>query len=162
MLGLGLAVAAYFGFYYAGTARSRQLEANREPELAWLRQEFHLSDAEFARVSQMHAAYLQGCAERCRLIDEKNEHLKALLAATNAVTPEIARTLQEAAELRADCQSKMLQHFYEVSRTMPPEQGRRYLAWVQEQTVLADSHRGMQSHGAMPMQSMPMEMEGHH
>jgi hypothetical protein len=38
----------------------------------------------------------------------------------------------------------MLQHFYEVSRTMPPEQGRRYLAWVQERTILADSHEEMQ------------------
>jgi hypothetical protein len=30
----------------------------------------------------------------------------------------------------------MLRHFYEVSRTMPPEQGRRYLAWVQERTFM--------------------------
>jgi hypothetical protein len=30
----------------------------------------------------------------------------------------------------------MLKHFFEVSRTMPAEQGRRYLAWVQAQTCL--------------------------
>jgi hypothetical protein len=30
----------------------------------------------------------------------------------------------------------MLKHFFEVSRTMPPEQGKRYLAWVRENTCL--------------------------
>ncbi len=143
VLGVVLAVAAYFAFYYAGTARSRRLATDTQPELAWLKEEFHLSDAEFARVSQMHAAYLKGCAERCRLIDEKHEQLRRLLAATNAVTPEIERLLLEAAQLRAACQKEMLEHFCSVSRTMPAEQGRRYLAWVQEQTILADSHRGM-------------------
>jgi hypothetical protein len=141
--GLLVAVAAYFGFYYAGTANSRSLEKSKAPELAWLKEEFHLSNAEFARISQMHEAYLAGCAERCRRIDEKNEHLKHLLASSDGVTPEIEKTLTEAAQLRAECQKKMLQHFYEISRTMPPEQGKRYLAWVQERTVLVDSHSQM-------------------
>jgi len=38
--------------------------------------------------------------------------------------------------MRADCQAEMLKHFFEVSRTMPAEQGKRYLAWVQAQTCL--------------------------
>src|SRR6266404_6012035 len=141
--GLVLAVAAHFGFYYAGTAKSRDLERNERPELEWLKQEFHLSEIDFSRVAEMHKAYLAGCAERCRLIDEKNEHLKELLATTNTITPEIEKALSEAALLRADCQRKMLQHFYEVSRTMPPEQGKRYLAWVQDQTIVPDSHQAM-------------------
>jgi len=70
--------------------------------------------------------------------------LKELLASTNTVTPEIDQLLSEAAKLRAECHKQMLQHFYEVSRTMPPEQGRRYLAWVQERTILPDSHQDMQ------------------
>lgn len=153
IVGVALAVGAYFGFYYAGTADSRLLEHSRSPELAWLKEEFHLSEAEFGRICQMHDSYLQGCAERCRLIDEKNEHLKHLLASTDRVTPEIEQTLAQAAQLRADCQKKMLQHFYEVSRTMPPEQGKRYLAWVQEQTILADAHRGMAPAAAAHMEA---------
>src|SRR5512135_2057443 len=133
--GLLVGVVAYFGFYYAGTARSRQLARSPEPELAWLKQEFHLSDAEYTRVCQMHQGYLEGCAERCRRIDDVNEHLKDLLAATNAITPEIEATLAKAAQLRAECQKEMLRHFFEVSRTMPPDQGKRYLAWVQAQTI---------------------------
>ena len=141
--GLLFALVAYFGFYYALTAQSRDIARGERPELDWLKKEFHLKDAEFSRISQMHKAYLSGCAERCRLIDEKNEHLKELLSATNAITPEIERALSEAALLRAECQKKMLQHFYEVSRTMPEDQGKRYLEWVREQTIMSDSHQAM-------------------
>ncbi len=144
LAGIAVAVLGYFAFYFVGTAQCRAIAHQQEPELAWLKKEFHLNDAEFARISQMHASYLSGCAERCRLIDEKNQHLKQLLASTNTVTPDIDQLLSEAAQLRAECHKQMLQHFYEVSRTMPPEQGRRYLAWVQERTVLTDSHQDMQ------------------
>ena len=33
---------------------------------------------------------------------------------------------------RRECQRMMLRHFFQVSQTMPPEEGRRYLAWVKE------------------------------
>src|SRR5689334_14856790 len=99
--GVLLALLAYFAFYYAGTASSRTLERSPSPELAWLKQEFHLSDTEYTHVCQMHQGYLEGCAERCRRIDEVNEHLKELLAATNTITPEIEQALLQAAQLRA-------------------------------------------------------------
>ena len=141
--GLALGALAYAGMYRAGTASSCCLVESKTPELAWLQQEFHLSDAEFKRISQLHEEYLSGCAERCRQIDLKNQELARLLEATNNVTPEIQRTLEDAARLRAQCQSTMLQHFYEVSRTMPAEQGKRYLAWVRNQTLLHDTHAAM-------------------
>jgi hypothetical protein len=137
------AALAYSALYYTGTRSCRMMQQERAPELAWLKKEFHLTDAEFQNVCQKHDAYMAGCMERCRLIDEKNQHLKHLLAANASVNPEIEKTLAEAAQLRAQCQKEMLQHFYDVSRTMPPEQGKRYLAWVQDQTILADSHSQM-------------------
>ena len=140
ILGLGLIVAglAYAGFYFAGTARSRELLHSPQPELAWLKQEYHLSDAEFARISQLHNAYLPKCAAHCRRIDELNQKLESALAGTSGMTPEIKAILAERAQERADCQTEMLEHFFEVSRTMPAEQGRRYLAWVQDQTCLQE------------------------
>ncbi len=144
--GLMLAIAGYCGVYYAGTARDCCTPPGQAPELAWLKQEYHLSDAEFTRITGMHEKYLEGCAERCRQIDLKNQELARMLAATNAISPDIEKTLAESALLRADCQKKMLQHFYDVSRTMPPEQGKRYLAWVQSKTVLSDTHSEMHHH----------------
>ena len=58
------------------------------------------------------------------------------IGATTQMTPEIEQLLADRARMRADCQAEMLKHFFEVSRTMPPQQGKRYLAWVQEQTCL--------------------------
>jgi heavy-metal resistance protein len=155
--GLVIGLAAYGGFYYAATAHCRSLARSPEPELAWLKDEFHLGDAEFERISKMHEAYLAGCAERCRRIDEKNQQLRQFLAATNTVTPQIEQALAESARLRAQCQKLMLEHFFAVSRTMPPAQGQRYLAWVQARTVLSNSHEGMH-----PSAQAASHMDEHH
>jgi Zn-finger protein len=129
------AVLAYCIFYFCGTHRERHLMESEQPELTWLKDEFRLSDADFKRVSELHGEYLKDCEQMCQRIASKNAELKELLARTNAVTPDIEKNLTEAAQLRAQCQRNMLQHFMEVSRQMPPEQGRRYLAWVQERTL---------------------------
>jgi len=71
----------------------------------------------------------------CRMIDAKNAQIESLLTATNAVTPEIRQALAEAAQIRAQCETAMLEHFYQVVETMPREQGKRYLAWVQHETL---------------------------
>jgi hypothetical protein len=143
LTGIVLAMAGYAGIYYTGTASHSGMVHGVAPELAWLKEEFRLSDTEFAHVCQVHDDYQAGCAERCAEIDQKNQQLARLLAASQTVTPEIEKLLLESAQLRAQCQKKMLQHFYEVSRTMPPDEGKRYLAWVQQQTILADTHSTM-------------------
>jgi hypothetical protein len=136
--GLTLAVASYCGFYFWGNAPQRDMMNSPAPELAWLSKEFNLSDAEFKRISQLHSAYRPHCEEMCGRIAAKNAQLKALLAQTNSLTPEIEKTLAEASQLRLECQKAMLRHFMEVSQTMPPQQGQRYLAWVEERTFLQD------------------------
>ena len=145
LLGLLLGVAGFSGIYFFGTSSCREMMREPQPELAWLKSEFHISEGEFDRVQELHRTYLRECEERCRRIDEVNAELKRALAAANAVTPAIEATLARAARLRAECQAKMLQHFYEVSRTMPPEEAQRYLVWVQEKTI-PPSHATMTGH----------------
>jgi hypothetical protein len=136
LLGLLLSAAAFSAIYYFGTAPCRAMMRQPQPELAWLKSEFHLTDAELARITKLHEAYLPNCRERCRRIEEQNAKLQQLLAQSTNVTPEIQALLNERAKMRANCEAGMLQHFLEVSRTMPPDQGRRYLAWVQQQSSL--------------------------
>ena len=140
ILGAGLlaAVLAYGGFYFAGTTGSRTLLHSSQPELAWLKQEFKLSDAEFARITQLHEAYLPQCNERCRRINALNARLEQALVQASGVTTEVEKLLKERAAERADCQAAMLKHFFEVSRAMPPEQGKLYLAWVEDQTCIRE------------------------
>jgi hypothetical protein len=136
LLGLLLGAAGFSAVYFIGTASSRRILKQPQPELAWLQQEFRLSKPEFDRVTAMHEAYLPQCAERCRRIEELSQKLEHLLAATNSMTQDIQGLLLERARTRAECETEMLKHFLEVSRTMPPEQGRRYLAWVEQETIL--------------------------
>jgi len=137
-LGLALAGAAYCGFYFLASAPGRALMDSPTPELAWLKKEFNLTDREFTRISQLHSAYQPKCEEMCSRISAKNAELKELLAQTNALTPEIESKLAEASQLRLECQRSMLKHFIEVGQTMPPQQAKRYLAWVEVRTFLPD------------------------
>jgi hypothetical protein len=136
-LGIVVALLGYSTLYLSATARSREAAAcaAARPELSWLKQEFKLSDAEYQRISDLHAAYLPKCGEICGEIAAKNAELRTILSQTNTVTPDIANKLAEIAQLRAQCQKNMLEHFYAVSRSMPPDQGRRYLDWILAQTV---------------------------
>lgn len=128
-------LVGYICVYLNQTYAERAIDQTSHPELSWLKKEFHLTDAQFAEVIKLHDSYRPKCAERCRRIDEENARVQQLLNVTNTVTPEIKLALARAAQLRVECESAMLQHFYEVSRAMPPEQGKRYLAWVQKETL---------------------------
>jgi hypothetical protein len=136
ILGLLLGTAGFSGFYYLGTASCRDMMREPQPELAWLKKEFKFSDAEFVRISQLHAAYLPECASRCQRIEDQNQKLQQLFSQATNVTPAIQSLLTERAKMRADCEAEMMKHFMEVSRTMSLDQGRRYLAWVEKQTFL--------------------------
>ncbi len=134
-LGIAAALLAWSTLYLCATAPSRAALRASAPELLWLKQEFNLDDADFKRVSDLHAGYLPQCREMCGRIAVKNAELRADLAQTNKVTPDMEKKLAEIALLRAQCQKNMLDHFYAVSRAMPAAEGRRYLDWIQAQTL---------------------------
>ncbi|MBU6402392.1 MAG: periplasmic heavy metal sensor [Verrucomicrobia bacterium] len=140
LAGLLAAVAGYAGFYLATTARGAAMRHGDATGLGWVKTEFGLSDAEFTRVCQLHAAYAPQCREMCRRIDRKNDEIQRLLGQSIRVTPAIEQALQEAARLRLECQTMMLKYFFEVSQTMPPDQGKRYLAEMEAQTLMTMPH----------------------
>jgi hypothetical protein len=142
VLGLVIAGVAFSVLYGSRTAAYRRLQAHCGPELAWIKMEFRLGDAEFERVRELHEAYKPDCARLCRQVDDQNHALARLLETATGVTPEIEQVLSRIAELRKQCHTEMLKHFFQVSQAMPPEQGRRYLAWMQAQT-LTPTHESM-------------------
>ena len=130
---LALGVALFGGSFFAGQRACRMTRS--ADDLSWLRDEFHLSDAEMARIQKLHEGYLPKCAEMCAKIAAKKSELETALNGTTNVSPVAQQKLAELAALRAQCQAQILQHFNEVSQTMPPEQGRRYLAEMQRLTL---------------------------
>jgi hypothetical protein len=133
---VALALAAFVCAYFMGTSKSRAMMRQPQPELAWLQQEFGLSSQDLKRISALHEEYLPHCAERCRAIEAQNQKLAQLLTEPEKNLTAIEQVVTERARVRAECEIEMLRHFLEVSRTMPPEQGRRYLNWVQQQSSL--------------------------
>jgi len=131
---LGGAAIAGASYLVARRICMREL-APAGDDLAWLRDEFHLGDAEMQLIRQLHDGYLPKCRENCARIAAKKQELQAALDKAQGMTPEAQQKLAEVAALRAQCQAGMLAHFYEVSRAMPPEQGRRYLAEMQRLTL---------------------------
>jgi len=134
---------------------AKQMTANAD-DLAWLRQEFHLSDAELATVRALHDGYLPQCAEMCKEIAAKKRELEAALTGATNVTADAEAKLAELGALRARCQTQMLRHFVEVSQVMPPEQGRRYFAEMQRLTL------GFHEQIEQSMSQSPAHEHGHH
>jgi len=132
---LAVAGAVFAGSFFLSQRICVTRMTNPADNLDWLRQEFHLSDAEMARVRKLHDGYLPKCGEMCARIDAKKQTVKDWLAGGTNVTADAEKKVFELGELRAQCQLQMLRHFVEVSQAMPPEQGRRYLAQMQRLTL---------------------------
>ena len=132
-----LTIAAVgYGLYYQGaTASARAMLARPQGEMEWLRQEFHLSDAQFAKVQALHAAYVPKCDEMCRKIMEANARLDELVSQGNQLSPEIAAAVDRAMAVQADCRKQMLAHIYEVSAQMDPAEGQRYFALMKRRVI---------------------------
>jgi hypothetical protein len=103
--------------------------------LAWLRREFHPDTAEMARIQKLHENYLTECNSMCQMVAAKKQEVAAALSNTTNVSPIARQKLSELAACRAQCQSRMLQYFVDVSRNLPPVEGRRYLVEMQHLTL---------------------------
>lgn len=132
---LTVGVAIFGGSYFLAQWLCARHMSNPADDLAWLRQEFRLSDAETARVRRLHDGYLPKCGEMCAKIAAKKREVDQALAGATNVTAAVEQQLMELSELRAQCQLQMLRHFAEVSQVMPPQQSRRYLAEMQRLTL---------------------------
>lgn len=136
IVALALCVAtATFAASYLIAQRLCARHVVQADDLAWLRQEFSLNDADLARVRKLHEGYLPKCAEMCGRIAAKKQELEQALAGQTNLTTAAEKNLSELGALRAQCQTEMLRHFVEVSQAMPPEQGKRYLAQMQRLTL---------------------------
>ena len=132
---LALGAAVFAGSYFVSQRACVTTMTRSADDLSWLRDEFHLSDAEMTRVRQLHEGYMPQCAKMCVLIAAKQTEVTTALASGTNVTVEVKNKLTELGELRAQCQAQMIQHFITVSQAMPPEQGRRYLDEMKKLTL---------------------------
>lgn len=109
------------------------------PELEWLRNEFKLTDEQFAKVQEQHLAYRPTCEALCKKVVTAQKSVHALAHAQNIASPELAAALQEQAAVRVECQKAMLQHLQKTAAVMSPEQARQYLDTMVRQVIGSES-----------------------
>jgi Spy/CpxP family protein refolding chaperone len=135
---LALAVLLGSGAYLVSCGIARYMFC-RMPDASdsssWLRQEFHLSDAQYAQVKKLEADYHPHCVEMCDQIKQSRMALKNLILANGTMTPEIETALEKDGAIQEKWREDMLRHFYEVSQALPPAEGKRYLQIMEAQTL---------------------------
>lgn len=116
----------------------KHLEHTALDDLEWLRLEFHLGETEMAAIRKLHVGYRPQCQDYCQQIAAARAELDRLLKSPPSAAVDVQTHLEKVAQLRAQCQAAMLRHFAEVSRVMPPEQGRRY--WEEMSRLVVGAH----------------------
>lgn len=97
------------------------------PELSWLRTGLQLTDDQFAKAGQLHAAYRPVCAEMCHNIAMAHEKLETLARSGRGMTPELDAAIREHARVHAECQRRMLEHLYQTAALFDDRQAARFL-----------------------------------
>lgn len=106
--------------------------------MIWLKREYQLDDATFAKVKEAHRRYFRECEVRCHELDDLNRHFLSELQADASPKSDLdaVQVLQES--LCHDCRLAMITHVHEVAALMPADSGRRFIADVQ--SVLDPAH----------------------
>ncbi len=128
----GWFAAGYYGAQHFRAATSTPTV----DELAWMQVEFALTSQQMDNVRKVHNEYRPRCREMCNRVAARQSELVLLLQSSGEITPAVQAKLREASDLRADCESAMLQHFYHVSQAMPAPQGKRYLEEMHRLTLV--------------------------
>lgn len=99
--------------------------------MIWLKREYQLDDATFAKVTDAHRRYFRACEQRCHELDDLNRHFLSELQTDAQPKSDIdaVHLLQE--KLCHDCRLAMITHVHEVAALMPADSGRRFIADVQ-------------------------------
>jgi hypothetical protein len=134
ILVLVLALAAGGGGFgliaWRHAVAERGVDGSHGSDLAWLRHEFALDDAQFAAIAALHEAYRPICAGHCKAIAEAAARADTLRRAA-APAPEVAQAGQALADLEEACNTATRDHLRRVAALMAPAQGRRFLDRVE-------------------------------
>lgn len=108
------------------------------PELEWLRTELDLTDAQFAKVRELHLAYRPTCESLCSAIHASHEKLQQASEHAQGMTPELEQALREHAETRLACQKAMTKHLFETAACLDEARSARYLRMMLPHALFGD------------------------
>jgi hypothetical protein len=124
------AVVAGAVCYRLGGDPSLHAAAVKGDALGWLRADFHLTDAQFVAIRQLHESYAGTCEEHCRLILEATKARDAITAAQGTDAAAAVAAERKLQDLRLTCETAIARHVRQVAGLMSSADGGRYLALV--------------------------------
>lgn len=107
--------------------RQPEILLDTMPELAWLKTDLKLTDAQFERVKELHAEYRPQCEELCHRIATAHVRLDEESHSGRGMTPELRNEIEDHARIHAECQEAMLTHLYRTAAVLEKDQAKRYL-----------------------------------
>ena len=123
-----IALGTGAGAFTWRAVRSNYDSAVPEPELRWLQREFSLSDEVALRIAELHRTYTAECDPMCSALRASDAETGRLFLSGKEMTAELAAALRRSNTMTAQCQYRMIEHFYAVAREMPAPARERYLA----------------------------------
>jgi hypothetical protein len=97
------------------------------PELHWLQNWLELDADQAQKVKTLHLAYLPKCEELCHRVQLSNDDLLKLSARHSTMDAAMRKAIEERAKLNAECQEALLEHVYQISACLTPDQSKKYL-----------------------------------
>jgi hypothetical protein len=113
--------------FSADTAVKAAVE--KRDAMEWLRADFQLSDAQFAKIKQLHDSYSLECEDHCRAIMQATRARNDLKSTSNDASA-VAAADRKVEELRRVCETAIAAHVRRCAAEMSPEASQRYLALV--------------------------------
>lgn len=134
-LAVVVAIGGYCTYYHCATAQTQAMLSGPDGGMEWLRREYHLSDAQFTRIQQMHREYAPKCDLMCEKIAKANARLDQLILANKTYTPEVEAAMKDCLAAQGECRQALLAHVYAVCAEMPAADGARYLEMMKSRIV---------------------------
>lgn len=122
-----LTAAAAGAALWATRESLRPRENPQEVGLRWLKDEYHLDDATFDRVSALHRDYFRQCDKMCRQIDEADRPLLWRARYRTRQPGELDAQLARDQSVCGVCEKAATEHLKQVAALMPGESGQRFL-----------------------------------
>ena len=125
-----LAVVVGFASFRASGNAAVQTALAKQDAMEWLRADFDLTEAQFAKIKKLHDAYSLVCAEHCREIQMATRSRNELRVAEGADAASLAAADRRVEELRLICESAIATHVRQCADLMSLSARERYLALV--------------------------------
>jgi hypothetical protein len=105
----------------------RKTQSPRQMGLRWLREEYRLDEATFARIEALHRNYFAHFGRMCRELDETDRPLLARPRTLAVNSAAVASQLSQEQAICSRCEQAALTHLRQVAGLMPPDQAERFL-----------------------------------